>query len=1072
MSVAIIRSAPWRFHLQRAWTTGLGHLSVGHKLLLIYLLDLCAVAFVSSVLVREKYIAIDFSRKESQGVEYVRELRPALMELAEAQSSQAGLAALPNRVNKAEERHGEGMSSATLAGDWAQHLASLQIGTSEGRMKLLDEGLDLVTLVVNQSNLILDPELDSYYTMSMVMLRYPQLLQLACEVRLRLHDASSKASGVMQSQLLVLSGQLNAVMKGIDQDRIQTAVAHGHPASTQAEADLNRLKQSLADMQQKVERAASGLPVSAAEADSLHQSLLSDLNAAWTSWEHHLEAMLTARIHGHFVRMAEHLGTALALQALILGAVYLVARRITVPLGKLSAVADNVSKTGDHSLHLTWDSHDEIGRLVRAFNHMLDELARQRHTQQEMAASARAAAAQQELLDQTPVALLVTSVPDQHVLHANSTARKWLGHVSGDPWLHGMSPDTRQRFFQTLADTGQVREFEVLWRDRGVQRWVLLSAHRLQYQGRDAVLTTFTPIERMKTAETRLELWAKVFEASSEGIALLDIHRRVLSANQALCHAGAITNDGVPSLDSVRLDGRAVTEVESLWNEAARRGWWRGEVEIQHLDGNLLPAWAVLTAVRTAGGKEISHYIFTCLDISDRKSAEAHVHYLAHHDVLTGLPNRALAEQRLHEATAQATLARQQAAVLFVDLDRFKNINDSLGHHIGDEVLRMVAQRLCDAVRNNDTVSRFGGDEFVILLNGIAGTTEAQLTAQRVMEALRRPYDVNAMELNVSCSVGIALFPEDGTTMTELMRNADAAMYNAKAQGRDTASFFTRDLNHRAQSRLDQEQQLRNAVTRAEFQLVYQPQVDAHNGHLLGVEALLRWTSPKLGAVSPAEFIPLAEESGLIIPIGEWVIDEACRRMADWRQHGVPVPRIAINLSAVQLGSEALVPALERALQEHALPPSCLELELTESTLMEHASERQAQLTRLKSLGVHLSIDDFGTGYSSLSYLSRLPMDKLKIDRSLVKDMLHVQKDRVITDAVIALAHRLDMAVVAEGVETADLLEALSEAGCDAIQGYYTGRPMSAPALMDWLQARASALSSPNQQHGKVPLNA
>jgi diguanylate cyclase (GGDEF)-like protein/PAS domain S-box-containing protein len=1035
----------------------LGRLSVGRKLMLIYVLDLCTVTFISGVLIHEKYITIDFSRKESRGVQYVKTLSPALISVARSSPEQDTLKALPEVVAKAERLYGDGMSSAQKAQDWANKLSNQQVQTLEGRQHLLQEGLDLVTLVVNQSNLILDPELGSYYTMSQVMLRYPQLLQLAVQLHQQLLASQTAMQPVPpHANLMVLMGQLNALVRSIDVDRQQAAAALGQKPDDKGDVTFRQLKESITAFQEEVEQASVGANYAPAKIRSRHDALLTALGAAWSHGADDLDNLLQARVRSEFIRMAEHLGAALALQVLVLGGVLMVARRITVPLGQLAGLADSVGKTGDHSLQLTWDSNDEIGRLVSTFNRMLDELAQQRHVQQEMAASARASLAQQQLLDQTPVALLVTSVPDQRVLHANSKAEQWLGDISGDPWLQGMKSETRQRFFQTLADTGKVREFEVLWHDRGVERWVLLSARRLEYQGHDAVLTTFTPISRLKTAELRLELWAKVFEASSEGIALLDSDRRVLSANRALCHAGAITAEGVPSLDTVQLEGRPVTLVESIWYEAARRGWWRGEVEIKQPDGSNLPAWAVVTAVRTAGGHDISHYIFTCLDISDRKSAEDHVRYLAHHDVLTGLPNRAVAEQRLHEATSRSGIPGQQAAVLFVDLDRFKNINDSLGHHIGDEVLRMVARRLSDAVRTSDTVSRFGGDEFVILLNGVSGSPEANMTAQRVMDALRKPYPINAMELNVSCSVGIAMFPSDGTTMTELMRNADAAMYHAKSQGRDTAYFFTSELNQRAQSRLDQEQLLRNAVARDEFQLVFQPQVDAHSGALLCVEALLRWISPKLGAVSPADFIPLAEESGLIVPIGEWVINEACRRMADWQRQGIGIPRVSINLSAVQLGSESLIPALQRALLEHDIDPVYLELELTESTLMEHASDRLTELTRLKSLGVHLSIDDFGTGYSSLSYLSRLPMDKLKIDRSLVKDMLEVPKDRVITEAVIALAHQLNMAVVAEGVETRDLLDALTDAGCDAIQGYFTGRPMSPTALVEWLEQRNS----------------
>jgi len=601
-----------------------------------------------------------------------------------------------------------------------------------------------------------------------------------------------------------------------------------------------------------------------------------------------------------------------------------------------------------------------------------------------------------------------------------------------------------------------VREFEVRWQHGGHAAWAVLSARRLDYQGQDAVVTAFTPINSLKALEQRLELWAKVFEASSEGIVLLDANGRVLTANRAICKAGAF--DPVEllheELDFVQVDALPMPQARDTWATAENRGWWRGEVLVRRRDGGSFPAWAVLTAVRDATGA-VGHYIFSCLDISERKASEEQVRYLAHHDVLTGLPNRGVAERRLREAMQQSTRSGQPVAVLFIDLDRFKTINDSLGHQTGDALLKQVAQRLRESIRDADVVSRFGGDEFVVLLNGVTGSGEALQIAQRLRASLGTPYLVDALELNVSCSIGIAMFPDDAADMDELMRHADTAMYQAKASGRDSVYFFTRELNDRAQQKLQIELLLRNAVARDELRLVFQPQVGAIDGTLGAVEALLRWNTPELGEVAPAVFIPLAEESRLIVPIGEWVIDRACRQLADWRARGIEVGVMSVNLSAVQLLDPGLLPALRASLDRHRVPAELLELELTESTLMEHTDERLRQLHALKSLGVQLSIDDFGTGYSSLSYLSRLPMGKLKIDRSLVKDMLTEPKDRAITEAIIALAHRLKMSVVAEGVETAAVHAALAEAWCDSIQGYHTGRPMAAEALEGWLAARS-----------------
>jgi diguanylate cyclase (GGDEF)-like protein/PAS domain S-box-containing protein len=900
--------------------------------------------------------------------------------------------------------------------------------------------------------------------MSLVLLRYPTLLDVVAQITPRLHDVVD-GMAINQSErtrLFVLEGELRSAGSAIQSDYSE-AVAAAKPLLQQRLSPAQaRLAAAIDRFRAVVRQVADGQSVNRAQIAAAESVVFDALEGAWADGSNELTRLIEVRVHDFFVRMWTHLGTAALLLAVILLAVFYVARRISQPLRGLSQVVDTVRHTGDHTLRSHWDSGDEIGRLVLGFNEMLAQLDHQRQVQQEMAASARAAEAQQRLLGLMPVPLMVTSVPDHRVLHANPQAREWLGDTISDPWASGLPPELRRRFFQQLADEGVVREFEVRWRQGTQTAWAVLSARRLDYQGQDAIVTAFTPINGMKALEQRLELWAKVFEASSEGIVLLDSVGRVLSANRAICKAGAFDPTELidEALDFVHVGGLPAPQAREIWAIAESRGWWRGEISVHKREGGSFPAWAVLTAVRDTSGV-LAHFIFSCLDISERKASEEQVRYLAHHDVLTGLPNRTVAEQRLREAMQHSTRTGQPVAVLFIDLDRFKTINDSLGHQTGDALLRQVAQRLGGSIRDADTVSRFGGDEFVVLLNGVTGSSEALQIAQRLMVSLRAPYLVDELELNVSCSVGIAMFPDDAADMDELMRHADAAMYEAKASGRDNVYFFTRNLNDRAQQRLQVELLLRNAVARNELKLVFQPQVGATDGTLSAVEALLRWHTPELGDVSPAVFIPLAEESRLIVPIGEWVIDEACRQLADWRARGIEVGVLSVNLSAVQLLDPGLLPALRASLARHGVPASLLELELTESTLMQSTDERLRQLHALKALGVQLSIDDFGTGYSSLSYLSRLPMGKLKIDRSLVKDMLTEPKDRAITEAIIALAHRLKMTVVAEGVESADVHAALAEAWCDAIQGYHTGRPMSAPTLEAWLTERS--VSAPGQ---------
>jgi diguanylate cyclase (GGDEF)-like protein/PAS domain S-box-containing protein len=1039
----------------------LANLSVGKKLLLIYLLDLSTVIFISSILIHEKYIAIDFSRKELAGTAYIEALRPTLIALGRSGPALQIDATLTDSLVQAEMRHGDAMASQDLNQRLLAALKALPDefmtpnDTTMRRRGALETGRELVIRVGNQSNLILDPDLDSYYTMSLILLRYPTLLDVVAQITPRLHNVIDGAAidPSDRTRLFVLEGELRSAGSAIQSDYSEAIAASKPLLSDGLSPAQARLAGAIDRFRAVVRQAADGTPIERAQVDAAERVLIDSLDSAWSRGNSELTRLIELRVHDFFVRMWIHLGTAALLLGVILVAVYYVAKRISRPLRGLSEVMDTVRRTGDHTLRSHWHSGDEIGRLVIGFNEMLAQLDHHRQAAQELAASARAAEAQQRLLELMPVPLMVTSIPDHRVLHANPQARAWLGDMTSDPWASGITRELRRRFFQQLADRGVVHEFEVRWQQEAAPAaWAVLSARRLDYQGQDAVVTTFTSINGLKALEQRLELWAKVFEASSEGIVLLDTAGRVLSANRAICKAGAFDPGEMlhEQLAFVQVGEQPMPLARETWATAENRGWWRGEVVVRKRDGGSFPAYAVLTAVRDATG-DIAHYIFSCVDITDRKASEEQVRYLAHHDVLTGLPNRRVAERKLREAMQQSRRSGQPVAVLFIDLDRFKTINDSLGHQTGDALLKLVAQRLRAPIRDVDAVSRFGGDEFVVLLNGVADSAEALQIAQRLRASLRAPYLVDKFELNVSCSIGIAMFPDDAADMEELMRHADTAMYQAKASGRDKVYFFTQDLNDRAQQKLQVELLLRTAVARGELRLVYQPQVNAADGGLTAVEALLRWRTPELGDVAPGVFIPLAEESRQIVPIGEWVIDEACRQLADWRSRDIEVGVMSVNLSAVQLLDPGLVQALRTSLARHRVPAALIELELTESTLMESTDERLRHLHALKEIGVQLSIDDFGTGYSSLSYLSRLPMNKLKIDRSLIRDMLIEPKDRAITEAIIALAHRLNMTVVAEGVESAAIHAALVEARCNTVQGFHTGRPMPADALERWI---------------------
>jgi diguanylate cyclase (GGDEF)-like protein/PAS domain S-box-containing protein len=423
---------------------------------------------------------------------------------------------------------------------------------------------------------------------------------------------------------------------------------------------------------------------------------------------------------------------------------------------------------------------------------------------------------------------------------------------------------------------------------------------------------------------------------------------------------------------------------------------------------------------------------------------EKRIRYMAQHDVLTGLPNRALLQDRVTQAISQAYRDSKLMALLFIDLDNFKQINDSLGHLVGDDLLRLVAARLTQCVRRSDTVARLGGDEFVICLHGMDSGTDAALLAQKVLDALEDPFIIDEQELHAGASIGISIFPADGVDAETLMQAADTSMYHAKELGRGNYQFFTPALNTAVQQRLVIESQLRQALPRGEFLVLYQPQVEITSGKIVSAEALIRWQQPVRGLVSPMDFIPIAEDTGMILRIGEWVLREACSQVKRWRDDGHPDMSIAVNLSTRQVLQPGFAGVVKGILAEIGLPPHALDMEITESVLMQPSEENIATLKELAGMGVRLSVDDFGTGFSSLSYLNRFPIHSLKIDRTFVRGLEHDASDRAITSTIIAMARNLHLKVIAEGVETSAQAAFLVQHDCLLAQGYFYGKPVGA----------------------------
>jgi len=558
-------------------------------------------------------------------------------------------------------------------------------------------------------------------------------------------------------------------------------------------------------------------------------------------------------------------------------------------------------------------------------------------------------------------------------------------------------------------------------------------------------------------SEEKLRLADKVFQNSAQAILVTDAAANIISVNPAFTDITGYSAEEALGENPRRFaSGRHdAAFYAAMWAALKRDGRWSGEVWDRRKNGEVYPKWLTINAVQDAAGGETTHYVGIFSDITEQKENAERIEHLAYHDPLTGLPNRYALNAHLTQSLADARRNGAQIAVMFLDLDRFKNINDSLGHDVGDQLLMEVARRVRGVLRESDTVARLGGDEFVVVLTGVAGPEDAARVAEKIVGEVGAPLMLAGHSLHTSPSIGISIYPHDGTSADMLMKNADAAMYQAKQGGRNGFRFFTADLDEAASERLLLETQLHGALDRREFFLVFQPQVEILSSRVAGVEALLRWRHPDRGVIEPARFIPIVEEIGLIVPLGAWVLEEACRQAVRWGV-GLASPRVAVNLSVRQLEDRHLVEHVAQTLQETGLPAERLELEITESGVMRHPERAIEVLRSLAALGVRLAIDDFGTGYSSLSYLKRLPNSRLKIDRSFVRDIETDPNDAAIIGGIIALAHSLGLAVTAEGIETPAQLAMLRKFGCDEGQGYLFSRPLDAETLREFLVAAGS----------------
>jgi len=567
---------------------------------------------------------------------------------------------------------------------------------------------------------------------------------------------------------------------------------------------------------------------------------------------------------------------------------------------------------------------------------------------------------------------------------------------------------------------------------------------------RPGVVFTFRDISEERRADEMMRIAAIAFE-TQEGMVVTDAERRILRVNEAFTRVtGYTAEEAIGQTPSLLKSGRHdALFYQDMGNALQRQGHWKGEIWNRRKNGEIYPEWLSISAVRDAQGS-ISHYVASFLDITQRKEAEEQIQFLAYYDPLTRLPNRSLLNERLSKVLAAGTRHRRHGAILFIDLDDFKALNDTRGHAIGDLLLVQVASRLQKSVRVGDSVARLGGDEFVILLEDLSpdihdAIAQIRQIAEHILETLGQPYLLGDISYHCSASIGAVPFCDGGENIENLLKSADLAMYKAKEAGKNAMRFFDPEMQTRIEQRVLLERELRQALTEGQFALYLQSQVD-REGKLLGAEALIRWLHPQHGIIPPGEFIPVAEDSRLILPLGQWVLHEACRQLARWQHDPATAGlTLAVNVSAVQFRDSAFIDNVAQALRESGARPSSLKLEITESLLLENISEAITRMRALKDdLGVSLSLDDFGTGYSSLSYLKQLPLDQVKLDRSFVRDIDNNPNDAAIADAVIALGRAFNLTVIAEGVENTRQRDILLALDCDAFQGFLYGRPIDA----------------------------
>ena len=653
----------------------------------------------------------------------------------------------------------------------------------------------------------------------------------------------------------------------------------------------------------------------------------------------------------------------------------------------------------------------------------------------------------------SPDGLLLTRQRDGLLIEVNEGFSHLSGYSSPDVLYRStldlkLWVDLQQRIelLSLLKQQGYVRDFRCSIRHKdGRIRLCEVSSRPLMIGAETCMLTIARDITERHQMQEKLLQTATVFQSTAEGIVFTDLQQTITAVNRAFTEiTGYSESEALGQTPRILASGLHDSAFYiAMWHQLSSEGHWQGEICNKRKNGETYPCWMTISAVRDSE-HQITHFVAVFADISSLKHAQDRLDHQAHHDPLTNLPNRLLFENRLQQALSDPDRYGQQGAVLFLDLDRFKNINDSLGHPIGDLLLKAIALRLKEQLRDIDTVARQGGDEFIILLPALKNPSDAELIANKLLACFNAPFVAGEHELFISASIGASIYPDDGTDVATLVKNADAAMYRSKLKGRNRIERYTHDLTAQASARVLLEQELRRALERGQLSLSYQPKISLKDHSLVGAEALIRWNHPELGNIPPDRFIVLAEENGMIIPIGDWVLEHACHQLNAWKQIYEPFGPVSVNLSGTQLRQPALLARIQELLTSYSLEPGGLQLEITENFIMSQTEEALDVLHKLKQMGVQLAIDDFGTGYSSLSYLKRLPLNTLKIDQSFIRGLPDDVDDVAIVRAIIALGRSMQLTIIAEGVETQAQQDFLAKEGCEQIQGYIVSVPLSA----------------------------